>query len=94
MKKILVLLVGIVIISATSICNASWWYDFIHSDRGDDDYDDTCWHCNGTGRCSNCDGTGVIEGDYNYRTKSYDEETCSDCGGSGNCSACGGSGYN
>lgn len=90
MKKRLILLIGIIMISATSICNASWWYDFIHSDH---EYEPTsCWSCGGTGSCSSCGGTGYTEA-YDYENESYYEEICSDCGGSGSCSSCEGSGY-
>lgn len=46
----------------------------------------TCGVCSGTGRCSNCGGSGVSP--YNVRTT-----PCGACGGRGICRTCNGSGY-
>ena len=40
----------------------------------------SCWACNGTGRCSNCDGSGWDRGMKILR--------CPDCGGYGVCPVC------
>ena len=92
MKKIFaaLLVLGTVFFFVPNQANASWWYDFIHSDHDSEPV--SCWTCNGTGNCQTCDGSGTVEV-YDDESDSYYSEYCSDCGGSGNCSACGGSGY-
>ncbi|MBQ7705514.1 MAG: hypothetical protein IJT73_08835 [Selenomonadaceae bacterium] len=87
MKKNLILLVGIIIISVASICNASWWSELNEREQV------TCNGCGGSGTCSYCGGSGVVEGDYNWETENYDEETCNICDGSGTCNICGGAGF-
>ena len=92
MKKIfaVLLILGTAFFFVPNHVNASWWYDFIHSDR---DYEPvTCWNCNGTGICQTCDGSGTVE-TYDSLRESYYDEDCNDCDGSGKCSTCYGSGY-
>lgn len=60
-------------------------------------HDDICWHCNGTGRCPECNGEGTItifggpmeEDDY----PTENVTTCRECYGSGQCNVCYGSGF-
>lgn len=85
MKKIFILLTSIIFISAASICSASWWHDFTHSEY--EDYGPKpCWSCGGSGVCSFCGGGSFAE-------ENAPPVMCESCGGSGKCSACGGSGY-
>lgn len=42
----------------------------------------TCVQCQGTGKCSSCNGTG----------QDYDNHTCGTCQGSGKCYRCKGTG--
>lgn len=44
-----------------------------------------CGICYGSGKCSNCNGTGVSTSGHAH--------WCGACGGSGKCGTCGGSGY-
>lgn len=94
LRKNFILLVVIFIVSVSSICNASWWYDFIHSGDSDDYVPNTCYSCGGSGICQTCSGSGSVELEDTYDESkigpSY--EVCSDCSGSGLCSACGGMG--
>jgi len=46
----------------------------------------TCGVCSGTGKCSNCHGSGISP--YNVRTT-----PCGACGGNGRCTTCRGTGY-
>lgn len=93
LKRGLILFIGIMMISATSICSAGWWYDAIHSDRSDSVWVD-CWECNGSGRCSECGGSGICS-ECNGRGKNCSfcvNGDCSECNGRGICNSCGGSG--
>lgn len=92
MKKFFILMAGILVLSATSICNASWWYDFIHSDGGDGAGTIPCYACGGSGSCSACSGLGYEEA-YDYENERPYSVPCSNCGGSGTCSSCYGSGH-
>lgn len=48
-------------------------------------------HCNGTGKCSRCNGQGKYF-DTSYGISRW-VSPCGACGGSGRCSTCGGDGY-
>lgn len=83
MKKFLaalmILAMGIVV---PNLADARNW-------NNDEDEDNTCHYCNGTGYCSDCGGSGT-EG---YTDDDGNDIPCSRCGGSGQCYFCGGSGY-
>lgn len=63
----------------------SWWGKMIHGEYGhDDNGDDTCSWCNGSGDCQTCDGKGYV---YKYKRGAVE---CEDCDGTGKCSHCNG----
>ena len=60
MKKILagLLILGTAFFFAPDHVNASWWYDFTHSDNDSEPV--SCWTCGGSGSCSACGGSGYL----------------------------------
>ena len=73
--------------ASTQIVNCSWWGKMIHGEYNNDDDNNECSWCNGTGDCQTCDGRGYTESRY-----SNEKNECDDCNGTGKCSYCGGSG--
>lgn len=84
MKKflaVLTVLVAIVVI-IPGLAGASNWTKY-----HDDDEENPCWHCGGSGKCEVCEGEGYYEEERGRNVKCYR------CDGTGKCYYCDGKGY-
>ena len=89
MQKIfaVLLILGTVFFFAPNQANASWWYDFIHSDFEWEQ----CWECSGSGKCSACNSSGICpecEGNDKNCSECLGYGECSECNGDGRCKSC------